>query len=216
MFRKLREPVSGLTHLFGVVASIVGLVILLVYSVIQNDPWRIAIFAVFGASLILLYTASSVYHLASISERAIKILRRIDHSMIYVLIAGSYTPICLIALRGAWGWSIFGTIWGLTIVGILVKNFWFNAPRWLSTAFYIGMGWLVIIAIYPLAKVLPSGGMAWLFAGGIAYTVGGVIYATKWPKITFRHFGFHEIFHIFVLVGSFCHYWLMFKYVLYL
>lgn len=216
MFQKLREPVSGLTHLFGAFASIVGLVVLVIYSVTMKSPWHIVTFAVFGISLILLYTASSIYHLVSTSEKAITVLRRIDHSMIYVLIAGSYTPICLIALRGAWGWSIFGAIWGLTIVGILVKNFWFNAPRWISTAFYIGMGWLVIIAIYPLGKVLPGAGIAWLFAGGIAYTVGGVIYATKRPRINFKYFGFHEIFHIFVLLGSFCHYWLMFKYVLYL
>ncbi|MCT8977815.1 hemolysin III family protein [Clostridium sp. CX1] len=216
MFHNFREPVSGLTHLFGAFASVIGLIVLVVYSVIQQSTWHIVTFSVFGISLILLYTASSVYHLVSISEKAIAILRRIDHSMIYVLIAGSYTPICLIALRGAWGWSIFGTIWGLTIVGILVKNFWFNAPRWISTAFYIGMGWLVIIAIYPLGKVLPGAGMAWLFAGGISYTIGGVIYATKRPRINFKHFGFHEIFHIFVLLGSFCHYWLMFKYMLYI
>lgn len=216
MFAKLREPVSGLTHLFGVFASIVGLVILIVYSATQNSVWHIVTFSIFGASLILLYSASSIYHLASVSQKAINILRRVDHSMIYLLIAGSYTPICLIALKGAWGWSIFGTIWGLTIIGIIIKNFWFNAPRWLSTLFYIFMGWLVIIAIYPLNKVFPPGAMAWLFAGGIAYTVGGVIYATKWPKINLKYFGFHEIFHIFVLAGSFCHYWLMFKYVLYL
>jgi hemolysin III len=216
MFAKLREPVSGLTHLFGVFASIIGLVILIVYSATQNSVWHIVTFSIFGASLILLYSASSIYHLASVSQKAINILRRVDHSMIYLLIAGSYTPICLIALKGAWGWSIFGTIWGLTIIGIIIKNFWFNAPRWLSTLFYIFMGWLVIIAIYPLNKVFPSGAMAWLFAGGIAYTIGGVIYATKWPKINLKYFGFHEIFHIFVLAGSFCHYWLMFKYVLYL
>lgn len=216
MFAKLREPVSGLTHLFGVFASIVGLIVLIVYSVTQSSLWHIVTFSVFGASLILLYSASSIYHLASVSQKAINVLRRIDHSMIYLLIAGSYTPICLIALRGSWGWSIFGTIWGLTIIGILIKNFWFNAPRWLSTLFYIFMGWLVIVAIYPLAHVFSPGAMAWLFAGGIAYTVGGLIYATKWPKINLKHFGFHEIFHIFVLVGSFCHYWLMFKYVLYL
>lgn len=216
MFAKLREPVSGLTHLFGVFASIVGLVILIVYSATQSSVWHIVTFSIFGASLILLYSASSIYHLASVSQKAINILRRVDHSMIYLLIAGSYTPICLIALRGAWGWSIFGTIWGLTIIGIIIKNFWFNAPRWLSTLFYIFMGWLVIIAIYPLNKVFSPGAMAWLFAGGIAYTVGGVIYATKWPKINLKYFGFHEIFHIFVLIGSFCHYWLMFKYVLYL
>lgn len=216
MFAKLREPVSGLTHLFGVFASIVGLVILIVYSATQSSIWHIVTFSIFGASLILLYSASSIYHLASVSQKAINILRRVDHSMIYLLIAGSYTPICLIALRGAWGWSIFGTIWGLTIIGIIIKNFWFNAPRWLSTLFYTFMGWLVIIAIYPLNKVFSPGAMAWLFAGGIAYTVGAVIYATKWPKINLKHFGFHEIFHIFVLAGSFCHYWLMFKYVLYL
>lgn len=216
MFAKLREPVSGLTHLFGVFASIVGLVILIVYSATQSSAWHIVTFSIFGASLILLYSASSIYHLASVSQKAINILRRVDHSMIYLLIAGSYTPICLIALRGAWGWSIFGTIWGLTIIGIIIKNFWFNAPRWLSTLFYIFMGWLVIIAIYPLNKVFSPGAMAWLFAGGVAYTVGGVIYATKWPKINLKYFGFHEIFHIFVLAGSFCHYWLMFKYVLYL
>ncbi|MBI6872178.1 PAQR family membrane homeostasis protein TrhA [Clostridium aciditolerans] len=216
MFAKLREPISGLTHLFGVFASIVGLVILIVYSATQNSIWHIVTFSIFGASLILLYSASSIYHLASVSQKAINILRRVDHSMIYLLIAGSYTPICLIALRGAWGWSIFGTIWGLTIIGIIIKNFWFNAPRWLSTLFYIFMGWLVIIAIYPLNKVFSPGAMAWLFAGGIAYTIGGVIYATKWPKINLKYFGFHEIFHIFVLAGSFCHYWLMFKYVLYL
>lgn len=215
MFKNLREPVSGLTHLFGVFASIVGLIVLVQLSVAQGTLWHVVTFSVFGASLILLYTASSVYHMVSISDKVVRILRRVDHSMIYVLIAGSYTPICLVALRGAWGWSIFGTIWGLAIAGILIKNFWFNAPRWISTLFYILMGWLVVIAIYPLAHVLPRGGMYWLFAGGIFYTVGGVIYATKWPKIEFKNFGFHEIFHIFVLLGSFCHYWLMLRYILY-
>ncbi len=216
MFARLREPVSGLTHLFGVFASIIGLIVLVVYAALQSSVWHIVTFSIFGSSLILLYSASSIYHLASVSQKAINILRRIDHSMIYLLIAGSYTPICLIALRGSWGWSIFGTIWGLTIIGILIKNFWFSAPRWLSTLFYIFMGWLVIVAIYPLAHVFSSGAMGWLFAGGIAYTVGGLIYATKWPKINLKHFGFHEIFHIFVLLGSFCHYWLMLRYVLYL
>ncbi len=216
MFQKFRDPVSGLTHLFGVLISIVGLIVLLMYSITQKSPWHIVTFSIFGASLILLYSASSIYHLAPVSKKAISILRRIDHSMIYVLIAGSYTPICLIALKGAWGWSIFTVIWTLTVVGILVKIFWFNAPRALSTSFYILMGWLVIIAIFPLTKVLQGNGMAWLFAGGVAYTIGGLIYATKWPKINLKYFGFHEIFHIFVLAGSFCHYWLMLKYVLYI
>ena len=216
MFQKLREPVSGLTHLFGALMSVIALSILVTNSVFSNNVLGIVAFSIFGASLILLYSASSIYHLSWVSTKAIKVLRRIDHSMIYILIAGSYTPICLIALKGPWGWSIFRTIWGLAVVGILVKNFWFNAPRWLSTLFYTLMGWLLIIAIFPLSKVLPSGGMFWLFAGGIAYTVGAVIYATKWPKIPFKYFSFHETFHLFVLLGSFCHFWMMFKYVIHL
>lgn len=216
MFNKLREPVSGLTHLFGAVASAFGLIILLIYcSPIDNYRYTIA-FTIFGVSLILLYTASSVYHMVTIYDKAIKVLRRIDHSMIYVLIAGSYTPIALIALSGAWRWGILITIWSLAVLGVLIKNFWFNAPRWLYTSSYILMGWMVIIAIIPLSKVLPAQGMYWLVAGGITYTVGGVIYATKWPNFKSKYFGFHELFHLFILAGSFCHYWLMLKYVLYI
>ena len=213
MFQKLREPVSGLTHLFGALMSIIALYILVTSSAFKNNIWGIVASSIFGSSLILLYSASSIYHLSMVSEKAIKVLRRIDHSMIYVLIAGSYTPICLITLRGPWGWSIFGVIWSFALLGILIKNFWFSAPRWLSTSFYIIMGWTLIVAIFPLSKVLPSAGMFWLFAGGIAYTIGGVIYGTKWPKIPFKQFSFHETFHIFVLIGSFCHFWLVFKYV---
>ena len=214
MFQKLRDPVSGLTHLFGVFMSIIALCLLVRYSAIRQNTWDIINFSIFGASLILLYSASSIYHLLSVPDKTIQILRRIDHSMIYVLIAGSYTPICLIALKGAWGWSIFGVIWFFAILGILVKNLWFDAPRWFSTAFYIIMGWTLIIAILPLSKVLSNGGMFWLFAGGAAYTIGGIIYGTKKPNIPFKHFSFHETFHIFVLLGSFCHFLLMFKYVL--
>lgn len=216
MFNRLREPVSGLTHLFGAVISVVGLIVLLVSSIKANNLLTSVTFAIFGVSLILLYSASTVYHLVSLSEKVIKVLRRVDHSMIYILIAGSYTPICLIPLRYKWGIEILVTIWSLAIVGILVKNFWFGAPRWLSTLFYILMGWLVIVAIFPLSSALPSSAMFWLFAGGVFYTLGGVIYALKWPKITTKYFGFHEIFHLFVLAGSFCHYWLMLRYVLYI
>lgn len=154
--------------------------------------------------------------MVTIYDKAIEVLRRIDHSMIYVLIAGSYTPIALIALSGAWRWGILITIWSLAVLGVLIKNFWFNAPRWLYTSSYILMGWMVIIAIIPLSKVLPAQGMYWLVAGGITYTVGGVIYATKWPNFKSKYFGFHELFHLFILAGSFCHYWLMLKYVLYI
>ncbi|AGK96945.1 PAQR family membrane homeostasis protein TrhA [Clostridium pasteurianum] len=213
MFAKFREPVSGLTHLFGVGISIVGLIILINYTLKLDNLTHISAFVVFGVSLILLYSASSVYHLTSASQKVIKVLRRIDHSMIYILIAGSYTPICLIALRGKLGLSILVIIWCLAIFGILVKNFWFNAPRWLSTFFYIFMGWLVIVAIFPLAKVLTGIALTWLVVGGISYTIGGIIYGLQLPKMKNKYFGSHEIFHIFVLLGSFCHYWLVLKYV---
>lgn len=214
MFNKFREPVSGLTHLFGVFISAVGLLVLLNISLALNNTRDMAVSCVFGISLILLYSASSIYHLTMASEKVIQILRRVDHSMIYVLIAGSYTPVCLITLKGKIGYSIFAMIWALTILGILIKNFWFNAPRWLSTAFYIVMGWLVVVAIYPMSKVMPFAGIMWLILGGVSYTVGGLIYAFKYPKINNKYFGFHEIFHIFVLMGSFCHYWFVLKYVL--
>lgn len=213
MFAKFREPVSGLTHLFGVGISILGLIILINYTLKLNNLAHISAFVVFGVSLILLYSASSVYHLTSASQKVIKVLRRIDHSMIYILIAGSYTPICLIALRGKLGLTILAIIWCLAIFGILVKNFWFNAPRWLSTFFYIFMGWLVIVAIFPLAKVLTGIALTWLVVGGISYTIGGIIYGLQLPKMKNKYFGSHEIFHIFVLIGSFCHYWLVLKYV---
>jgi hemolysin III len=136
--------------------------------------------------------------------------------MIYVLIAGTYTPICLIPLRGGWGYSILITIWGIAITGIIMKILWFDAPRWLYTMFYLVMGWLVVIALWPIIKTTPIGGVLWLIAGGLLYTIGAVIYGTKWPPLKSKIFGFHEIFHLFVLYGSFCHFWLMFRYLLYI
>lgn len=212
MINKFREPVSGFTHLFGALFSIVGLIVLLANGISSNNAWRIYTFLVFGISLILLYSASTIYHLVIASEKAVKVLRRIDHSMIYVLIAGSYTPICLISLRNRMGVPLFIAIWSLAVIGILVKNFWFGAPRWLSTGFYILMGWLVVLAIYPLSKALPVAALVLLVLGGVMYTIGGLIYAFKWPKITNKYFGFHEIFHLFVLAGSFCHYWMILNY----
>lgn len=214
MFSKFRDPVSGLTHLLGVLVSMVGLVILINISLQLRDVRYLGVSIVFGISLILLYSASSIYHLTYASQKVINVLRRIDHSMIYVLIAGSYTPICLISLRGKVGYSIFGVIWTLAILGILIKNFWFSAPRWLSTSFYIAMGWLVVLAFYPLSKVMPVSGVMWLVIGGVLYTVGGIIYALKIPKVKNKYFGFHEIFHIFVMLGSLSHYWFVLKYII--
>jgi hemolysin III len=214
MISKFREPVSGFTHMFGAIASLIGMVILIVISAYNKSTIHVVTFAVFGVSLILLYSASSVYHLVILSEKTINILRKLDHSMIYVLIAGTYTPICLIALKGSLGWGLFIGIWALATLGIILKLFWMEAPRWLYTLFYIFMGWISIVVISPLARVITPTGIAWLFAGGIFYTVGAVIYATKWPRIKSKVFGFHEIFHIFVLMGSFAHYWLMLRYLM--
>jgi hemolysin III len=213
---KVKDPVSGFSHLIGAVLSAVGLYYLVRYAAANGTVWHIVSFAIFGTSLILLYTASTVYHLVIVSERGSTILRKIDHMMIYVLIAGTYTPMCLVPLRGSWGWSLLISIWGLAMAGIILKILWFNAPRWLYTLFYLIMGWLIVIAFSPLVKVMPTGAMIWLVAGGLLYTVGAVIYGTKWPRLKSKVFGFHEVFHIFVLYGSFCHFWMMFRYVVYL
>ena len=216
MIKKMREPINALTHLLGVLLSIIGLILLIHKSIIFDKSYNIPTFIIFGVSLILLYTASSVYHLVPGPDKIIKVLRKIDHSMIFILIAGTYTPVCLLALKGTLGIALLITIWVLALVGILFKMFWFNMPRWVSTSIYVIMGWLVIIAIYPLTKVLPLGGILWLFIGGVFYTIGAIIYGTKKPTIFSKFLGFHEIFHLFVLLGSLCHFWVMFKYVMYI
>ncbi len=213
---RIKDHFSGFSHLVGAVLSAVGLYYLVRYAAANGTVWHIVSFSIFGTSLILLYTASTVYHLLVVSERGSIILRKIDHMMIYVLIAGTYTPMCLIPLRGSWGWSILISIWGIAMVGIILKILWFNAPRWLYTLFYLIMGWLIVIAFAPLVRTMPVGAMIWLVAGGLLYTVGAIIYGTKWPRFRSKFFGFHEVFHLFVLYGSFCHFWMMFKYVLYL
>lgn len=215
MLSKFREPISGLTHMAGAILSLLGLVFLGINALYNRGIVDFVIFGIFGLSLILLYSASTVYHLVKLSEKAIKKLRRLDHSMIYVLIAGTYTPICLIALRGKLGTGLLIGIWSLASLGIILKMFWLEAPRWLYTSFYVFMGWISVFVVVPLARTIPTAGIWWMFAGGVLYTVGAVIYGTKWPKIRSKIFGFHEVFHIFVMLGSFCHYWLMFKYIMY-
>ncbi|MGD9488858.1 MAG: hemolysin III family protein [Calditrichaceae bacterium] len=213
MFHKLKDPVSGLTHFIGAILSIAGLVILILKSVHPAKVWHIVSFSVFGAGMILLYTSSALYHWLSLSEKGNQRLRKLDHIMIFILIAASYTPICLIPLRGGWGWSLFGSVWGLAIAGIFFKLFWLQAPRWLSTMLYVLMGWLVIVGIWPLVTSLQTGALIWLLAGGLFYSVGALIYGKKtpdpWPGI----FGFHEIFHVFVMLGTFSHFWVMYRYI---
>lgn len=164
--------------------------------------------------MILLYTASTLYHWLPFSEKGIRRLRKFDHMMIFILIAVTYTPICLIPLRGAWGWSLFGSVWGLATLGIFLKFFWLQAPRWFSTMVYIIMGWLALVAVWPLIHALQPGGLVWLLMGGIFYTMGALIYAVKKPNPWPGFVGFHEIFHVFVMLGSFSHFWLMYNYVM--
>jgi len=206
MLQLLREPVNALTHLFGALLSVAGLAVLVVRGALWGSPFDIVAFAVFGASLILLYLASGLYHSLKVPPEGLLRLRRWDHISIFVLIAGTYTPFCLGPLRGPWGWSLFGAIWGLALLGIVVKLYWMSAPRWLYVTFYVIMGWLVVIALYPLIQAAPAQSVFWLVAGGVIYTVGAVVYAAKWPNIAPGSFGFHEIWHLFVLAGSISHF----------
>lgn len=211
---KLREPVSGLTHFAGALLSAVALIVLVSASVHHASVWHVVSFAVFGASLILLYSASAMYHLLPVSPGCTRVLRRIDHSMIYILIAGTYTPFCLVPLRGPWGWSLLAAIWAVGITGIVLKMCWFDMPRWLSAGTYLVMGWLVVVAFSPLVHSMPAAGVAWIVAGGVLYSAGAVIYALKRPNIA-DGLGFHEIFHLFVLAGSLSHFWVMYRYIMY-
>ena len=201
----MKEPVNTLTHLSGAILSVFALIMMLVKGIGNGSVLQISTAIVFGISLIALYTASTVYHWVPSSEKLHAILRRVDHSMIYVLIAGTYTPVCLLALKGTLGWSLFAAIWGLAALGIIIKLVWFSAPRWLSTSFYLMLGWLSVFFIVPLYKALPLQGFIWLLVGGLMYSIGAVIYGTKSKRIRISVFGFHEIFHVFILAGSFAH-----------
>ena len=213
MIKTLRDPVSGFTHFIGAILSVIGLIVLIYKSTDPVKPWHLATFSVFGAALILLYTSSTLYHWLPVSEKGIQCMRRVDHIMIFILIAATYTPICLIPLRGPWGWSLFGSIWGLAMLGIFLKVFWLQAPRWFSTSVYILMGWVAIVGILPLVRALHIDGFLWILAGGLFYTSGAIIYAVRKPDPWPRFFGFHEVFHVFVMLGSLSHFWVMYRYV---
>ena len=213
-FNKEKDLMSAWLHLLGLGLSIAGTVLLIIRGA-GMTPWHVVSYAIFGATMIALYAASSTYHLFYISDKVHGILRKIDHIMIFMLIAGTYTPICLVTLHGAWGWVLFGIVWACALGGLFIKIFWMDAPRWLSTVFYIAMGWVCIMAIRQIVAALTPAAFTWLLAGGIIYTIGGVIYALKLPIFNSKHknFGSHEIFHLFVMGGSFCHYMMMYGYV---
>lgn len=211
----IREPINGLTHLAGALLSFAGLLALVIKaSLTTGSALAITSVTIFGISMILLYTASATYHMVKAKDRVIAFLRRIDHSMIFVLIAGSYTPFCLISLKGVTGWTLFAIISIAALCGILFKMIWFKSPRWLSTSIYIIMGWMVIFVVSPLSSVLSPGGIFWLVAGGVMYTIGGVIYALKPDFLRSKYLGFHEIFHIFIMFGSLAHFLSVYIYVL--
>ena len=206
MGKFFREPASGLSHLAGALLSVAGLILLLYAAITNRDVWQIVSFSIFGASMILLYSASSAYHLVNASEKAIRILQKIDHSMIFVLIAGTYTPICLTLLRGRLGYWLLALIWSCAAAGIVMKMFFFDIPRLLYTGVYLIMGWIAVFVIVPLYRAGGPLPLIWLLAGGLFYTAGGIIYAIKKPNILPGWLGFHELFHIFVILGSTAHY----------
>lgn len=166
----------------------------------------------YGISMILLYTSSSLYHALPVKKKTLILLKKLDHSMIYVLIAGTYTPICLIVLEGAWKWGFFSTVWIMTIAGILMKIYWINAPRWLSTTFYLIFGWMAVLLFPVLFEKLPMAFLVWIAIGGLAYTIGAIIFYLKKPNPVPNWFGSHEIWHLFVLIGTFSHFWAIYQY----
>lgn len=210
----VKDPVSAGTHFVGFIAAIPILTAMLYQSAKLGNKYDVAAFFVFGLSVLLLYGASTIYHTLDLGEKKNHLLKRIDHMMIFILIAGTYTPVCLIALKENWGMPLLFLVWGFAIGGIVLKIFWLDAPRWLSTSLYVIMGWLVMFAFLPLTKVIPLGGILLLVAGGLAYTVGAVIYALKWPAFTIPHFGFHDLFHLFVMAGTMFHVIFMFLYLM--
>ncbi|MFP3322991.1 hemolysin III family protein [Planococcus sp. SIMBA_160] len=211
----IREPFNALSHLAGALLSFSALLAMAIKAAYSQAPAaHVTAVVIFGLSLILLYTASTVYHSVKARPAVIAFFRKLDHSMIFLLIAGSYAPFCLIALEGTLGWSIFALVALLGISGILFKMIWFHSPRWLSTAIYILMGWIIVFAAGPLAASMSAAGLWLLISGGLLYTVGGVIYWLKPDFLSSRYLGFHEIFHIFILLGSTCHFLAVYLYVL--
>lgn len=209
----MREPINTITHLIGAGFGLIALIAMIANAVIKHNMTYFIGGVIFGVSLILLYSASSIYHWFKGSEKTIKRLRKMDHSMIFVLIAGTYTPICLTVLKGQQGWILLGLVWGLALIGTVSKILFINMPRWLSAGMYLFLGWLSLIFIVPIFKALPTGGFIWLVAGGLLYTVGSIFYATKSTRIKIGNFGFHEIFHLFILAGSLSHFILVNSYI---
>lgn len=201
------ELANALTHGIGAALSVAALAVLVTYAGLAGDPWRVVSFSIYGATLIALYLASTCYH-ALRAPRLKRLFRIFDHAAIFLLIAGTYTPIALVTLRGGWGWTLFGLIWGLAIAGLVLTIFFVDRYRLLTVAVYLGMGWLGVIAVKPMLRAMPTGGLIWLGLGGLAYSGGVVFYV--WRRLPFNH----AIWHVFVLGGSACHFFCFLFYVL--
>lgn len=212
----IKDPGSAITHFIGMLMAIFAAVPLLIKAAHEPSHIYVISLAIYAASLILLYAASTTYHTFDLSEKQNTILKKIDHMMIFILIAGSYTPICLLVLKGRTGAILLSLVWSIAIVGILIKAFWVFCPKWVSSVLYISMGWTCVLAFTQILNSMSPAAFGWLLAGGIIYTIGGVIYALKLPIFNSRHknFGSHEIFHLFVMGGSACHFVVMYAYLL--
>ena len=216
ILNKIKEPGSAITHFIGMLMAVLAGIPLILKA--AHEPSRIYLLSaiIYIASMILLYAASTIYHTFDGSEKVNRRLKKFDHMMISVLIAGSYTPICLLVLEKPLGYMLLGVVWSFAIIGIIIKAFWVHCPKWFSSVLYIGMGWTCILAFTQILNALRPAAFAWLLAGGIIYTIGGVIYALKLPIFNnkHKHFGSHEIFHLFVMGGSACHFIVMYVFVI--
>ena len=213
MNKHIKEPGSAITHVIGMIMAICAAFPLLIRASREPHPVYLISLAIFAVSMILLYAASTIYHTLDLSPQINTILKKLDHMMIFILIAGTYTPICLLVLDRRTGLTLLSLVWGIALVGIIIKAFWVFCPKWVSSLLYIGMGWTCVLAFGKIIGGLTHAEFGWLLAGGIIYTVGGIIYALKLPLFNKKHknFGSHEIFHLFVMGGSFCHFIVMFS-----
>lgn len=212
---KIKDPGSALTHFIGMMMAMFASTPLLIKASRQPEKIHIVVLSIFMVSMIFLYAASTIYHTLDLSAKVNIRLKKIDHMMIFILIAGTYTPICMIALPQPIGICLLSLVWAIAIVGIIVKMFWIMCPKWFSSMLYIGMGWICVLAFTQLLNSLPTAAFLWLLAGGIIYTIGGVIYALKLPIFNAKHkyFGSHEVFHVFVMGGSICHFIVMYAFI---
>ena len=211
----IKDPGSAITHFIGMVAAMLAAAPLLVKAYRDDSRLTVISLAVFITSMILLYAASTLYHTLDISPKVNRALKKIDHMMIFILIAGTYTPVCMVVLGDQTGWMLLALVWSIAAAGILIKMCWITCPKWFSSVLYIAMGWVCVLAFTRIVQALPTAAFGWLLAGGIIYTIGGVIYALKLPVFNSRHrrFGSHEIFHLFVMGGSLCHYIVIYRFV---